>query len=39
VIKAEDWKWSSAGWQDGQNTLRPDMVEFGGLSAFLGGRE
>jgi putative transposase len=39
VVKAEDWKWSSAGWQDGKNTLRPDVVECGGLTAFLGGHQ
>ena len=30
VEKPEDWKWSSAGWVEGKNSLRPDPVEFGG---------
>ena len=31
VEKPEDWKWSSAGWVEGKNSLRPDPVDFGGL--------
>jgi putative transposase len=31
VEKPEDWKWSSAGWVEGRNSLRPDPVDFGGL--------
>jgi len=31
VIRAEDWKWSSAGWYEGKNSLKPDAVDFGGL--------
>jgi len=30
VGKPEDWKWSSAGWTEGKNSLRTDPVEFGG---------
>ena len=30
VENPEDWKWSSAGWLEGKNSLRPDPVEFGG---------
>ena len=30
VEKPEHWKWSSAGWVEGKNSLRPDPVEFGG---------
>ena len=39
VEKAEDWKWSSAGWRDGKNSLKPDVVEVGGLTGYCGGRE
>ena len=31
VENPEDWKWSSAGWVEGKNSLRPDPVDFGGL--------
>jgi hypothetical protein len=31
VEYSEKWKWSSAGWFEGKNTLRPDPVDFGGL--------
>ena len=31
VNKSEDWKWSSAGWREGKNSLRPDPVEFSGV--------
>jgi putative transposase len=30
VEKPEDWKWSSAGWVEGKNSLRPDPVDLGG---------
>jgi putative transposase len=30
VVKPEDWKWSSPGWAEGKNPLRPDPVDFGG---------
>ncbi len=35
VVEPEDWKWSSAGWTEGKNSLRPDAVEIGG--AVVGG--
>src|SRR5262245_21201153 len=35
VENAENWKWSSAGWKEGKNILRPDPVDFGGLCLFL----
>jgi putative transposase len=38
VLKAEDWKWSSAGWQEEKNSLRPDQVDFGGLTGYFGGQ-
>jgi putative transposase len=39
VIRPEDWKWSSAGWIAGKNSLAPDPVDFGGLTGFFRGRE
>jgi putative transposase len=39
VAKAEDWKWSSAGWLEGKNALKPDAVDFGGFVGKFGGRE
>jgi len=39
VIQPEDWKWSSAGWIDGKNSLRPDAIDVGGLTGYFGGRE
>ena len=38
VARAEDWKWSSAGWFEGKNPLRPDPLDFGGTTLFVGGR-
>ena len=38
VARPEDWKWSSAGWLEGKNSLRPDTVDFGGATLFVGGR-
>ena len=38
VARAEDWKWSSAGWFEGKNLLRPDPLDFGGTTLFVGGR-
>jgi putative transposase len=29
VTRAEEWKWSSAGWFEGKNSLRPDLVDPG----------
>src|SRR5262249_51918094 len=39
VSNPEDWKWSSAGWLEGKNSLRPDPIEMGGLTGFSRGRE
>jgi putative transposase len=38
VKRAEDWKWSSAGWREEKNLLQPDPLAFGGLCLFLGGK-
>jgi REP-associated tyrosine transposase len=38
VSLEEQWKWSSAGWFEGKNSLRPDLVELGGLCVFFDGR-
>ena len=38
VLRPEDWKWSSAGWQPGKNPLAPDTIDFGGLTSFFGGK-
>jgi putative transposase len=38
VSRPEDWKWSSAGWHEGKNSLRPDPIDFGGLCVFLDGK-
>jgi len=38
VSRAEDWKWSSAGWIEGKNSLRPDALDLGGFCLFVGGR-
>ena len=39
VARPEDWRWSSAIWREGKNSLRPDPIDFGGLTLFVGGRE
>jgi putative transposase len=39
VSKPEGWKWSSAGWVEGKNSLRPDVLEFGGFTPYFDGRE
>jgi putative transposase len=39
VKRAQDWKWSSAGWREGKNPLQPDPIDFGGLCLFLGGKD
>jgi len=39
VIRPEDWKWSSADWYEGKNSLRPDVVNFGRPTVYFGGRE
>ena len=38
VARAADWKWSSAGWWAGKNSLRPDPIDFGGVCLFVDGR-
>jgi len=38
VQRAEDWTWSSAGWCEGKNLLRPDPIDFGGLCLFVDGK-
>jgi REP-associated tyrosine transposase len=37
VSRPEQWKWSSAGWHEGKNSLRPDAMDFGGSCLFLDG--
>ena len=39
VGRPEDWRWSSAGWHEDKNSLRPDPVDFGGLTGFFRGHE
>ena len=39
VARAEAWRWSSAGSYDGKNSLRPDVIDFGGEVLYTGGRE
>jgi putative transposase len=39
VSQPEEWKWSSSGWVEGKNSLRPDAIEFGGATPCFGGRE
>jgi len=39
VTRPEEWKWSSAGWVEGKNSLSPDPIDFGGSCVFFGGRE
>jgi putative transposase len=36
VSRAEEWKWSSAGWLEGKNSLRPDPLDLGGFCLFSG---
>jgi putative transposase len=38
VSRAEEWKWSSAGWLEGKNSLRPDPLDLGGFYLFREGR-
>jgi REP element-mobilizing transposase RayT len=38
AARAEDWKWSSAGWFEGKNSLRPDPIDVGGCILYSGGR-
>ena len=40
VLRAEDWKWSSSGWIEGKNPVKPDPINLvGGLLGFFGGRQ
>ena len=39
ALRPENWKWSSAGWHEGKNALRPDCVDVGSLIGYFGGRE
>ena len=32
-----DWLAASAGWSDEKNLLRPDAIDFGGLTGMFGG--
>ncbi len=35
LVEHQDlWKWSSAGWNEGKNSLRPDPIDIGGLTVF-----
>ena len=38
VSRPEQWEWSSAGWYEGKNPLRPDVIDFGGSCLLLGGK-
>ena len=38
VQRAEAWKWSSAGWFPGKNSLRPDVFDPGGLVGYFRGQ-
>ena len=38
VSGPEDWKWSSARWSEGKNSLRPDPVDLGGVISYLDGK-
>jgi putative transposase len=33
--RPEDWKWSSAAWYEGKNSLKPDALDAGGSLLFL----
>ena len=37
VKQVEDWKWSSAGWHEGKNTLKPDSIDIGGTILYCDG--
>ena len=39
VAQPEDWRWTSAGWCEGKNPLRPDPIDFGGMTVFSRGHE
>jgi putative transposase len=38
VSQPDAWKWSSAGWHGGKNSLKPDPVDPGGSILFLDGK-
>jgi putative transposase len=38
VSRPEDWKWSSAAWVEGKNSLRPDPIDLGASALFVDGR-
>ncbi len=38
VTRPEEWKWSSADWFEGKNSLKPDSVEVGGFCLFYEGK-
>jgi putative transposase len=38
VQRAEDWRWSSAGWTEGKNPLRPDALDLDGFCLYLDGQ-
>jgi putative transposase len=37
VTKPEEWRWSSAGWFEGKNSLRPDPIDLGGMTVYSRG--
>jgi len=37
-LRPEDWKWSSASWCAGKNSLKPDPIDFGGTALLADGR-
>lgn len=39
VTRPEDWKWSSAGWQEGKNSLKPDPIDLGGSILLMEARD
>jgi len=38
VSRPQEWKWSSAGWFKGKNSLPPDAIDLGGSCVFVGGK-
>ena len=37
AARPEEWRWSSAGWFEGKNSLRPDALDFGATPYLPGG--
>jgi len=35
VSRPEEWKWSSAEWFEGKNSLKPDLMDLGGTCLFV----